>query len=108
MQIKVATLSKAKLDAIPEAERAFYVHIGHLRNELTILNRLLLWINNNPYDNLVQGSVNLGQGLTITKLLAGKLWEGWELLNKVYFPAKLGLIIEPNLSQTAKKAMQEL
>ncbi len=41
MKIHSILVTKAELDTIPEIERAFYVHIGHLRHELMVLKKLL-------------------------------------------------------------------
>lgn len=108
MNIRVTRLPKNKLDRIPELERAFYIHIGHLRNELAILQRLLWWNNNTPVQNTIYANVNLSQGLLILRLLAGKLWEGWELMGRAYFATKVSQSIESKLSRKAKTALKEL
>jgi hypothetical protein len=41
MEVRVIPVTKAHLDKIPDMERAFYLHVGHLRNEITILYKLL-------------------------------------------------------------------
>lgn len=34
MDIFVVPITKDKLEMVPEVERAFYLHMGHLRNEI--------------------------------------------------------------------------
>ena len=108
MKIHSISVTKAKLDKIPEIERAFYVHIGHLRNELMVPRKLLERSVKNPPDNPVLGDVNFSQSFIIARLLAGKLWEGWELMRKAYFSTKLSLMIESKLPEDTKDALGNL
>src|SRR5437763_1285387 len=108
MDVHIIPIPKDKLDKMPEMERAFYLHIGHLRNEIMIIERLLWWNNNNPSGNDILSTVNVSQGLIFIRLLAGKLWEGWELLRPAYFATKLSQSIEPDLSEETKAALAEL
>jgi len=108
MKIKSIRVTKAKLDTIPEIERAFCVHIGHLRNELMVLRKLLERSAKHPPDNPVLGDVHFSQSFIMARLLAGKLWEGWELLKKAYFSTKLALMIESNLPDDAKDSLRNL
>jgi len=41
-------------------------------------------------------------------LLAGKLWEGWELIRKTYFSTKLSLSIESKLPDDTLEALGKL
>lgn len=62
----------------------------------------------NPPDNPVLGDVNFSQSFIIARLLAGKLWEGWELMRKAYFSTKLSLMIESKLPEDTKDALGNL
>jgi hypothetical protein len=42
---------------------------------------------------LVLQDVALSQQFIISRLIAGKVWEGWELMRKAYFSTKLSLAI---------------
>jgi hypothetical protein len=108
MRIHSITVTKAALDKIPDTERAFYIHIGHLRHELMVLKKLLERSARNPQDNSVLRDVNLSQSFIIARLLAGKVWEGWELTRKAYFSTKLSLTIAPNLPDDTKEALGDL
>lgn len=108
MDICIIPVPKAKLDKIPEIERAFYIHIGHLRNELGVLVKFLNWSINDPSDNPVLVDLNVSQSLIISRMLAGKLWEGWILLDKAYTAPKLDQSIESKLSKETKDALYEL
>jgi hypothetical protein len=108
MKIHSIPVTKAQLDKIPEIERAFYVHIGHLRNELVVLKKLLDRAANNLQDNPILRDVYVLQSSIISRLLAGKLWEGWKLLGKAYFSPKLDLLIENNLPEDAQDSLRNL
>ena len=97
MDIKVVRVPKATLDNIPELERAFYVHIGHLRNEIMVIQELAWWNNNNRSGSDVRAAVNVSQGLILIRLLAGKVWEGWDLVGRAYFSTKVSQSIEAKL-----------
>jgi excisionase family DNA binding protein len=81
INIKVVPVTKADLDKIPEPELAFYVHIGHIRNELLIIEKFLVCTLNNPRGDVLS-EVNVSQQLVILRLLTGKVWEGWQLLQR--------------------------
>lgn len=108
MEIIVVPVPKAKLDRIPEIERAFYIHAGHLRNEIWVLVKILGWSFNDKSDNPVLANVNLAQSLIIERLLAGKLHEGWELFRRAYIDTNLKLSIGSRLSGGARAAFNEL
>jgi hypothetical protein len=108
MDIKVVRVPKAILDNIPELERAFYVHIGHLRNEIMVIQKLAWWNNNNRSGSDVLAAVNVSQGLILIRLLAGKVWEGWDLVGRAYFSTKVSHSIEAKLSIKTREALAEL
>lgn len=108
MKIYSIPVTKAKLDKIPEIERAFYIHMGHLRNEFMVLVKLLKWSINTVSDDPILTDVNVSQTFIFTRLLAGKLLEGWQLVHKAYFATKLPLSIESNLADKTKDALKEL
>lgn len=108
MKIYSIPVSKAKLDKIPETERVFYFHMGHLRNEVRILLNLLVWSNSRATDNPILNDINFSQTFILSGLLAGKLREGWELIEKVYFATKLSLAIGNGLPEKAKTSLERL
>jgi hypothetical protein len=108
MKIHTIHVPKAKLERIPEIERAFYVHIGHLRHELMFLKKLLELSAKESPENSVLQDVGLSQQFIISRLIAGKVWEGWELMRKAYFSTKLSLAIESDLPEDTKQALADL
>jgi hypothetical protein len=104
----VVPVTKAKLDSIPEDVRVLFVHVGHLRNELMTLQKLMLVTQRYATTNEILISMRTYQSLMLTRLLAGKLREGWELLNRSYFGAKLSLNYEQRLHETGQEAISAL
>jgi hypothetical protein len=88
--------------------RVFFVHIGHFRNELMTLRKLLWASQQYETTNDILVGMRAYQSLTFTRLLAGKLQEGWELLRKAYFGAKLSLNYEKRLDNSGQKAIASL
>lgn len=107
MKIKVVPVPKSHLEAIPEAELAFYAHFGHVRNELLVLEKFLYWTTKNQADGDVLSAVNVFQELTITRLLAGKLLEGWQLLNNKAY-SKISESLRTRLNSKTRTTLKEL
>jgi hypothetical protein len=107
MKIKVVPVPKSHLETIPEAELAFYTHFGHVRNELLVIEKFLYWTTKNKADGDVLSDVNVFQELTIIRLLAGKLWEGWQLLNNRAYSKTL-VSLETKLNPKTRTALKEL
>src|SRR5262245_30349271 len=107
-EVYIVPVTKEKLDSIPEDLRVFFVHIGHFRNELMTLQKLL-WASQQyeTTDEILVG-MRAYQSLMFTRLLAGKLQEGWELLRKAYFGAKLSQTHGNRMDASGQKAIAEL
>lgn len=108
MKIHSIPVPKSKLDTIPEIDRTFYFHMGHLRNEFMLLLKLLKWSINTQNDDLILTDANVAQTFILGGIFAGKLWEGWELLQKAFFKTKLSASITEQLPDKAKVALNKL
>jgi hypothetical protein len=53
MEVFVVPVPKSKLDKVPADERAFFIHVGHVRNEVAVLMKWLKWSVNDPTNNPV-------------------------------------------------------
>lgn len=84
ISIHQITISKSQLDQAPEEERLTYLMAGNLANDLLILQKLLIMSSHTaatmgvPHSTPVNGST-----LLLLKLLAGRLYEGWNWLRGV-------------------------
>src|SRR5947207_10727216 len=97
MKLYVMHIEKDKFDSVPEVEKAFYINIGHLRNELMVLVKFLKATVNKPSDNPILVDVQIAQTFLISRILAGKIWEGWQLVNQLYVGTTVQLAIESDL-----------
>lgn len=79
--IHTITIPKEKFDEAPEEERLTYLMAGNLANDVLILQKLLIISSNTAIKlgDLHRPPVN-GSTLLIIKLLAGRLYEGWNWL----------------------------
>jgi len=99
---------KSELTRVPEAERTFFLLIGHLANELNVLNKLLFFCSQFETSEGWERRASTAQALVVGKILAGKLSEGWELLQRSFFSSKLSQLFEPLLAPEAKEALGHL
>jgi len=81
--VEVATLSVSGFDQLEPDELAFFVLLGQLNNELTILLKLALQCPP-PSSNHTEQRAGVSFTLFVLKHLALKLWQGWELIQNVY------------------------
>lgn len=104
----VVPVTKEKLDGMPEDVRVFFVQAGLLHNELMWLQKFLLASLPRETANEIETGLQTYQALMFTRLLAGKLREGWELLNRSYFNAKLSKQYEQRLPAEGREALAAL
>ena len=112
MKFTTLEILESDFDKIGENEKIFYVFIGHLCNEITVLEKLLFLSTTFSNSNENLDAVNASQSLMMSKLTAGKLWEGWELL-KAFISIgtnrpKIPISLISDLSTEGKAAFDEL
>ncbi len=86
---------------MPEKERIFLVLAMHFLNDLNTLQKCVYFSSRCVTDG-VQRSAENAQALFFTRVLAGKLWEGWQLLRRNFFGSGLSKQYENQLSKEAK------
>jgi hypothetical protein len=108
MKLFLQQISKSQFNNIPENERNFFLFIGHLANEIAILQKLFIMsFKNKSSSHQVEDRAHMAQALFIMKILVGKVWEAWELITKV-FNRSLSNKYEPRLPCNAKDTLKEL
>lgn len=80
MIISRIKLPVAKLQAMNEPDRSYFIRLGAFLNEIKILHKLVYWSVSTPTTHEVEDRAHQCQTLFITKLLCGKLYEGRKLL----------------------------
>lgn len=104
MQLHKISITKTKLKSISEDEQIFFVQITNFLNDINILQKLVVFSNKEVEDDTVRKAQN-SQSFFILSILAGKLWEGWQLLQK---NSKLLRTYEPLLDSIGKESLKNL
>lgn len=108
MKIYEIPISEQQLDSIPANERFFFIQIGHLANELSTLNRLLLFMSNSSDTTELERWARNSQVLLLVRLCSGKLFEGWQMLQRDYFGSKLSKEYDGLLDESGKSSLAEI
>jgi len=109
MELHRIKLTKKKLAAMPEGERALLFLLGHANNEINVLSKLILMVRKNEAPNQIVDHVETGQIFVIMRLLIGKLHEAWELFkNRFQGDRQLTEKYASQFGPEAAAALQEL
>lgn len=108
MKLLKVEIPKSKLSSIPENERVFFVQTGNLLNDLSMLQKLMIFSTNVKSANRAVHTAQNMQTLSLIRIQAGKLHEGWQLLEKNFFGAKLSCEYEKKLSDSEKQSLEKL
>jgi hypothetical protein len=108
MQLHHFQLTRKQLDAIPEAERTLIVLLAHAANELSVLAKLLHFSSISLGDHSLLVEARNAQFLTLSRLLAGRIYECWKLLQSAFFQTRLSKSYEPKFDEQARDALEAL
>jgi len=81
MDIGELTITKRDLERIPDKDRIFFLQMLNLITEINVFQKLLLYSMRYPRNN-VQKIAKAQISLNLLFVLAGKLFEGWKLIDK--------------------------
>ncbi len=102
-------IGKDKLSAIPDDERSFLFMLGHMGNELSILQKLQWYASNYDYPTeTIEDHVHTSQALMVAKLLVAKEKEAWDFIRTIFLSTLLGRIYVPLLASDAQAALDSL
>lgn len=82
MRIQKIPLRKHQIDSIPNPEKRLLFGMGHVANELAILQKLILVSSNENDQDEIQRDARLAQYLFFLELFAQKAVEAWKFLLK--------------------------
>jgi hypothetical protein len=109
MEVYCAKLSRAKLAAMPEAERVLLLLLAHASNEMNVLTKLILMMRKDDPPSPILDHVEAGQTFILMRLLIGKLHEAWELCkNRVHSNRSIATTYIPRLRPEAAAALGAL
>ena len=102
-------IGKDKLSVIPDDERSFLFMLGHIGNELSILQKLQWYASNYDYPaETIADHVHTSQMLMVAKLLVAKEKEAWDFIRTIFLSTPLGKIYVPLLTSDGKAALDSL
>jgi hypothetical protein len=107
MDVYEIKISKKQLQSIPDAERVLILQFGHVCNELSFLNKLLLVV----YDTEIQGLKKRAmtvQSMIVIRLYVGKVFEAWRMLESDYFGSQLSKSLDALLGPEGRQSLEVL
>jgi hypothetical protein len=90
---------------LPRNDRLLFIGLAHIYNEINVIMKLLRWSAAGNPDNIAGRH---GQNATIylfIQLLAGKLFESWEVFKRIYYKSKLSITYNKRLDSKASNAL---
>jgi hypothetical protein len=107
MEVLEIKITKSQLEGLPEKERTLVLQFGHVCNELSFLNKLLIIVSNTETEEL-RNSGMVVQSMIVARIFIGKVYEAWNMLDRDFFKSKLSKEIEPLLPEEGKKCLKQL
>ena len=91
MKLIKLQISKGELLSIPEKELELFIQLTNFYNDVNILQKMMVISGNSrekASQNEIVGRSLSSQGLFFMRIQAGKLYEGWEMLDPHFFNNK--------------------
>jgi hypothetical protein len=110
MKFQKFKFKKSDLNLIPENERIFFIQALNLLTELNVLTKISCSYLNleNIDEEVAKKSIHCHQ-LFSTFITAGKLYEGWMILHRVYFgQSGVSNSIESHISDKGKECLDTI
>jgi len=109
MNIYRARLNKNTLQEVPEAERKLFVTIAHLQNEIRFALYGVVWSHDFTSENEIEVHGQISINFFYLKILAGKLNEGWQLIQTYHNSTKsIALDFNSNGDEEAIRLLKEI
>ena len=108
MELQQIQVKRTALDKVPAEERTLLVLLAHAANELNILAKFFHWAADPVDGSPIETKGNNAVTMLVIRLLSGKLYEAWKLLEKALFGAKLSKTYEPAMGTEERAALQNL
>jgi hypothetical protein len=82
MQIHRTKLPKQHLARLPEADRSLFLLLGHISNEINVLQKLMLMLRRGDAPSHLIDIVEAGQVMIVMRILIGKLHEAYRVFDQ--------------------------
>jgi len=102
------SLSPEQLKLIPQSKRRLLVLVAHAANELSVLSKLFHFMAGPSSDVAILMQAENMQALVIGRLLAGKIYECWNLLKSAFFGNAISKDYEQKFDPEASAALSQL
>lgn len=107
MDVYEVRITKKELQSLPDAERILVLQFGHVCNELSFLNKLLLMVSDTKTEGLERKAM-VAQAMIVIRLYIGKVFEAWRMLERDYFGSQLSRSLDTKLSPEGKSSLDAL
>jgi hypothetical protein len=101
-------VDKEKLRAIPREERGFLLSLGYSANQVSMLQKFLMFSSNREPSTETERILSAAQTQMILRLLIGVLHETWGLIKERFEGAPLGADYEARLDEGGRAALAKL
>ena len=95
------------VESLPDSEPIFFIQACRILNDLNILHKTTT-MSNKVVDSEIERKAQNSQTLSFFILLAGKLYEGWELVQASFFRSKLSKSYTTHLPSDARDSLNNL
>jgi hypothetical protein len=104
----MAKIDKTALLNAPKEERVLFFGLAHMANEIKAYEKLYLWSSQTFDEGEGWAEGKLTMSLMLTKALAGKLYEGYQMFERDYLNTNLFSTYNPSLPEEIKNAIEKL
>jgi hypothetical protein len=101
-------VSKDHLKAMPKEERTFLLLLGYAANQLSMLQKLLMFSSNKLPTAEIEQYLTAAQTQMILRFLIGTLNETWQLITTRFLQNLIGKEYQTRLDQGGKQALANL
>ncbi len=108
MKIVGICFSGKEFKELPKEIATAFVQFGHFSNELTFFFRLLNICIRTPATQEVERAASSFHLLMVTRLLAGKLAEGWKMVQRTFYGSKVSREFESLFSESETESLSML
>jgi len=105
LELHKISFTKRQLKHLDEKEVVFVVQIANLLQELSVLQKMI-YMSSKGVQNAIERMAENNQAMFLYRILAGILFEGWNIINSKTYKAVIG-IYYPLLEDKAKKSFAE-
>ncbi len=97
-----------KLQGLTKEERALLFLLGYASNQITMMQKLVLFSSNRTPEDPVEQGLSGAQTQMLARLAVGVLNEAWELVHKRFIGSTIGRDYEPLLDKGGREALAQL